>query len=154
MSMTANDPAVVDANEFTVRRAVTIHAPLEKVWEAVTDPQHISAWFSDSAEVELVVGGEGNLAWKDHGSYPLVVERIEAPRLVAYRWSFESGGAIDLDHSTVFTFTLEPLEIGTQLTVVETGFDSLDDPGVRMESNRGGWTEELDELVAYLEGGS
>ena len=41
---------------------------------------------------------------------------------------------------------------GTTLTVVESGFDALGDPIARMEDNRGGWTSELDELVAYLEG--
>jgi hypothetical protein len=38
------------------------------------------------------------------------------------------------------------------LTVVESGFDTLSDPAASMESNRGGWNSELDELVAYLEG--
>jgi hypothetical protein len=38
--------------------------------------------------------------------------------------------------------------------VVESGFDSLVNPVERMEGNRSGWDSELDELVAYLEGGS
>ena len=50
--------------------------------------------------------------------------------------------------------TLEAIEGGTQLTVVESGFDTLSTPVESMESNRGGWDHELDELVAYLEGGS
>ena len=54
--------------------------------------------------------------------------------------------------STVFRFTLMPADGGTQLTVVESGFQNLEDPFSRMEDNRGGWTSELDELVAYLEG--
>ncbi len=54
----------------------------------------------------------------------------------------------------MFRFTLEPLDGGaaTQLTVVESGFDNLRDPATAMESNRGGWDSELDELVAFVEG--
>ena len=40
---------------------------------------------------------------------------------------------------------------GTVLTVVERGFGTLTDPQAALESNRGGWTAELDELVAYVE---
>ena len=36
------------------------------------------------------------------------------------------------------------------LSVVESGFGLLRDPLEAMQSNRQGWTDELDELVAYL----
>ena len=55
-------------------------------------------------------------------------------------------------HSTVFTFTLEPVPDGTQLTVVETGFDRTSDPAANMASHAEGWVSELDKLVALLEG--
>ena len=73
--------------------------------------------------------------------------------MITYRWGNEGGAPLSIDSAstTVFTFTLEPIDGGTQLTVVETGFDSQTDPAASMESNRGGWTSELDELVAYLE---
>ena len=41
---------------------------------------------------------------------------------------------------------------GTQLTVVETGFETTSDPAANLESHRGGWDSELDELVAFVEG--
>ena len=85
--------------------------------------------------------------------------RWTQPRLVTYRWNNDDAlerlpGELDVDHSTVFTFTLEPVSGGTQLTVVETGFDATSDPAANLESHRGGWEGELDKLVALLESGS
>ena len=160
MSMTDNQPSVVDNDEFTVRRTVTIAAPIEKVWAAVTEPEHISRWFGQSTVLdELAVGARGSFSWDDYGTIPVLIEELDPPHVVAYRWSNASGNTIeadevDPDHSTVFRFTLEAVNGGTQLTVVESGFDTLSTPAESMESNRGGWNSELDELVAYLEGGS
>ena len=86
------------------------------------------------------------------------VEAIEEPRLVTYRWANDDASGvlpdeID-DHATVFTFTLESVPDGTQLTVVETGFDATSDPAANMEAHRRGWDGELDKLVALLEGGA
>jgi len=51
----------------------------------------------------------------------------------------------------VFTFTLEPVTDGTQLTVVETGFDRTSDPAANMAAHQEGWVSELDKLVALFE---
>ena len=155
MSMTTNQPSVVDEAEFTVRRTITINASIAKVWAAITEAEHLSRWFPDRAELAPVaVGAEGSLVWDDHGTFPIVVEQVDPLRSITYRWNNESGVPVDSARSTVFTFTLEPRDAATQLTVVESGFDSLSDPAAAMESNRGGWNFELDELVAYLESGS
>ena len=78
---------------------------------------------------------------------------------MTYRWSNDDAlGAppaeLDEEHSTVFTFTLEPVAGGTVLTVVETGFDRTSDPVANLESHREGWDGELDKLVALVESGS
>jgi uncharacterized protein YndB with AHSA1/START domain len=159
MRMTTNQPAVVDEAEFTVRRTIRIAAPIDKVWSAVTEPEHISLWFGQAAFDGEGVGARGTLSWPDAGHVPLRIEAIDAPRMVSYRWSNDDAlGAlpeeVDEEHSTVFTFTLEPVSNGTQLTVVETGFETTSDPAANLESHRGGWDFELDELVALLEADS
>jgi len=154
---TPNPPSVVDAEGFTVRRTIEIAAPREKVWAAVTEPEHIAGWFSDTATLAaLETGAEGVLHWHDHGDFPFRVEAVDPPYSVAYRWGNElahgrPSEAWDAQGSTVFTFTLEEIPSGTRLTVVETGFDAYGDPVAAMEDNRGGWDYELDELVAYVE---
>jgi hypothetical protein len=53
--------------------------------------------------------------------------------------------------STVFTFTLDEVDGGTQLNVIETGFENTSAPLENLESHRTGWNEELDKLVALVE---
>ena len=157
MTTTSNSTAsVVDPLAFSVRRTIDIAAPVAKVWSAVTEPEHISRWFG---RAELDEKGVGSLTWPDRGPVPLRVEAIDPPRTVTYRWSNDDAldrlpDTLDEDHSTVFTFTLEPTADGTRLTVVESGFDRTSDPAANLESHRGGWDAELDKLVALLEAGS
>jgi uncharacterized protein YndB with AHSA1/START domain len=165
MSMTTNPPSVVDPDGFTVRRTITITASVEKVWAAITEAEHLARWFPHSAVLPSAsIGTRGVFTWDDYGSFPVRVEEVDPPRSIAYRWSnsapvsapIDEVNEIELnaDRSTVFRFTVEAIEGGTQLTVVETGFGTLANPSASMEDNRGGWNSELDELVAYLEGGS
>lgn len=160
MTTTANQPAVADASELTVRRTITIAAPVERVWAAITEAEHIAKWFGQAATLdEVAVGATGVFSFEGYGDFPVRIEELDPPRTIAYRWSNDNARALDPEQvdphrSTVFRFTLEPLDGGTQLTVVESGFGTLADPAASLESNRTGWTSELDELVAYLEGGS
>jgi len=156
MSTIGTASSVIDADQYTVRRTIEIAAPVDSVWSAVTDPAHISAWFGTTVLDGSGVGAVGTMSWPDHGSIPLRIEAIDAPRSVSYRWSNDDAkGAypeqLDEDNSTVFTFTLEPTDDGTRLTVVETGFDHTSDPAANMESHRDGWNIELDKLIALLE---
>jgi uncharacterized protein YndB with AHSA1/START domain len=156
--MTTNPPAVADQGQLTVRRTIRIAAPVEKVWSAVTEPEHISRWFGEAALDGSGPGARGSLFWADRGHVPLRIEAIDPPRTVSYRWSNDeaAGGGlpeeVDDAHSTVFTFTLTATADGTELTVVETGFETTADPAANLESHRAGWDSELDALVDLLEG--
>ncbi|WP_448808819.1 SRPBCC family protein [Agromyces bauzanensis] len=153
--MTDNQASVIDEAAFTVRRSIHIAAPLEKVWSAVTEPEHISRWFGRVALDGSGAGAKGTITFPDYGAVPLMVEAVDAPRMVSYRWGNDAVAplpdAVD-DHSTVFTFTLEEVAGGTQLTVAETGFDRTSDPAANMADHAEGWVSELDKLVALLEG--
>jgi uncharacterized protein YndB with AHSA1/START domain len=125
----------------------------------VTEPQHISRWFGEAELDGAGVGARGSLSWPDRGAVPLRVEAMDPPRSVSYRWSNDDAldrlpDELDVEHSTVFTFTLDPVDGGTELTVVESGFDHTSDPAANLESHRGGWETELDSLRAVLESGS
>ncbi|CAN5374762.1 SRPBCC family protein [soil metagenome] len=153
--MSTDESSVIDADEFTVSRTIFIAAPIEKVWAAITEAEHIAKWFPEHATLSPVeVGTTGIFGWADYGDFPVRIEELDPPHTIAYRWGNSSATASTLEsgESTVFRFTLEPADAGTQLTVIESGFDAFRDPAASMESNRGGWNSELDELVAYLEG--
>jgi len=157
MSETTNASAVVDEGTFTVQRTIHINATLEKVWAAVTEPALISQWFGRADFDGSGPGAVGTLSWDDHGSFPVRIEAVDAPRSITYRWSNDDAlGAIpdtlDEATSTVFTFTLEAMDVGTQLTVVETGFENTSNPLANLNDHRDGWNAELDELVALVEG--
>lgn len=157
VNMTDDEASVIDEGTFSVRRTIRIDAPVEKVWRAVTEPEHISRWFGRTVLTGAGVGATGTMTFEGYGAVPIRVEAIEEPRLVAYRWGNDDALGELADHvddasSTVFTFTLEAVAGGTQLTVVETGFERTSDPVANLESHRTGWDSELDKLVALLEG--
>ncbi|MGH8992013.1 MAG: SRPBCC domain-containing protein, partial [Acidimicrobiia bacterium] len=54
---------------------------------------------------------------------------------------------------TYVEFTLEPVDTGTRLTVVESGFAQLAEDAYRKayDGNTEGWASELGELVDYLD---
>jgi uncharacterized protein YndB with AHSA1/START domain len=99
------------------------------------------------------------LTWEGYGTVPVRIEAIDPPRLVSYRWCNDDAAGqlpdhLDEETSTVFTFTLTEIDGGTELTVVETGFDRTSDPVGNLESHREGWDGELDKLVALVEDAS
>ena len=158
MSMTDNPAAVVDEDALIVRRTIRIAASIDKVWSAVTDPAHISQWFGVTALDGAGAGATGTITFHDYGDVPLRVEAIDEPHSVTYRWGNDDAGElldhIDEERTTVFTFTLEEIETGTQLTVVETGFENTSNPLSNVRDHGKGWTDELNKLVALLESGS
>ncbi|MDJ0334046.1 SRPBCC domain-containing protein [Salinibacterium sp. G-O1] len=156
MRTTNNEASVIDTTALTVRRTITIAAPIDSVWSAVTVPEHISQWFGRVELSPVSICATGTITWPERAPLALRIEALDAPRMIAYRWCGDGQREVtpqqmDEEHSTVFTFTLEEYEGGTRLTVVETGFDTASDPIADMEDHRGGWDAELDKLVALLE---
>ncbi len=140
-----------------IERTVTIAAPVERVWELITRPEHLGRWFGDAgAEIDLRPGGAMTLRWSESGTVRGRVERVEPTSLFSYRWApFADPGGEEPGpgNSTLVEFTLEPEGEGTRLRVVESGFASLatsDEQRRRnAEGNTGGWRAELAELDLY-----
>ncbi len=159
MTTTEDPRTIIDGDAYTVRRSIHISAPVDKVWAAVTEPEHMSTWFAPTTTLDgRGVGATGVFTFDQNDSIPVRIEEIDAPRMIAYCWSNDdaaaakAGGAhpatIDDAHSLIMRFTLEPTATGTQLTVVETGFETTTDPAFNMESHRLGWNGILDQLIA------
>ncbi|MGN7859425.1 SRPBCC domain-containing protein [Microbacterium sp. 22303] len=153
-STTRNEASIADDRAFTVTRSISIAAPAEKVWRAITEPEHLSLWFGRTV---LDGAGVGTMTFDGHGAVPIRVEAIDAPRSVTYRWSNDNAldrlpVELDEENSTVFRFTLAPEGEGTRLTVVESGFEKTSDPLANIESHRRGWDAELDKLIALFGG--
>ena len=57
-----------------VTREVVLEAPLEEVWDALTDPAELAEWFANDVELELEPGGDGVFRWDDGEERHAVVE--------------------------------------------------------------------------------
>ena len=131
-------------------RTIEVAAPRERVWAAITEPSELLRWFpTRGAHVDLRVGGEMRLVW-DESADEAVIEVIEPPELLTFRWRPEGR---DQPFPTV-SIALREVANGTEVTLTESGFASLpDEIGRRSyEGNLEGWAGELDELVEYLAG--
>jgi uncharacterized protein YndB with AHSA1/START domain len=136
---------------FDITRTIDIKAPAEKVWAAITEPDLIAQWFGDSCEFDATPGGTGYFGWPHHGRHRVVVEHVDKPKTLVYRWARDADVDPVPGSSTVVRFDLTEVEGGTRLTLLETGFDELADPQAAHDDNTGGWKAELGELVEFLE---
>lgn len=140
-----------------IEREVLIDAPVERVWELITEPEHVGTWFSDAgADIDLRPGGELTMRWEDHGTVNARVEQVEPRRVFSYRWAARQDlGRVELTdgNSTLVEFTLAPEGDATRVRVVESGFAGLDssedERRAKREGNVEGWQIELGHLIEH-----
>ena len=141
----------------TIRRTIVVPVDRDKVWASLTETDLISTWFSDSTTLSaLEPGATGRFDWDGYGNFPFEVTEVEPESVFGYRWSGIPAEELLSDDSTLVRFELADAADGTEITVIESGFEKL--PGgtayrrTRLEQNRDGWNIELDELALALEG--
>jgi uncharacterized protein YndB with AHSA1/START domain len=140
-----------------IERETTIAAPVERVWELLTEAEHVGRWFADAgAEIDLRPGGALVMHWTQYGTSRARIEAVEPHRRFAYRWApfKDPGGEEPVDgNSTLVEFTLSPDGDATRLRVVESGFAALacsdEQRAKNVEGNTEGWAAELGELADY-----
>jgi len=139
-------------SELIVTRTLHIAAHPSAVWAALTEAELISEWFGDDTTIDLRVGGVGSLVWDQWGKYGFIIEELDAPNTFAYRWVRKPDTDPAVDPTTLVRFTLVEKDGGTELTVVETGWEQFGEDGPKFaRENTQGWLEELDELRDFLE---
>jgi uncharacterized protein YndB with AHSA1/START domain len=87
-----------------IRREVVVEAPLEDVWAALTNAEHLGAWFGAEVELEARPDGPISFRFADGSSRRGVVEAVEPPGRFAFRWrsvGIGDGGVSVGDGSTV-----------------------------------------------------
>ena len=135
-----------------IERTVEIAHPPARVWTALTTAEGLGTWFGHQATIDLRPGGSAQMTWNSGDQAEMRIERVEEPTTFGFTWHIYGLPAED-PRRTYVEFTLEPVDTGTRLTVVETGFAQLpeDDYRKAFESNTEGWASEIDELVEYLD---
>jgi len=165
-----------------IEKRVILRAPVARVWRAITDAQEFGRWFGVELNGPFVAGKtvvgtfDENLNeaaiveyQKSRGLAPskikivesnavfCTVERIEPQRYFSFRWiPYGIDAEVDpnAEPTTLVEFRLEEVGGGTQLTIVESGFDRV--PAHRRERafrmNEGGWTAQAENIQKYVEG--
>ena len=141
-----------------IEREILVAAPVERVWEVLTKPEHIAVWFGPGTpSVDLRPGGYLVLDHGDYGPFPTRIEKVDPPSYLAYRWASGHPGEPATDtNSTLVEFTLVAEGGSTRLTVTESGFATLVIPVGReanasYESHTQGWTEVVQALARHAE---
>jgi uncharacterized protein YndB with AHSA1/START domain len=138
-----------------IEREIVLDAPVERVWQIITEPEHIRRWFAfDGASIDLQPGGQIVLHWKEHGTYLARVVAVEPPHRFAYRGAYRPDEEPRDGNATLVEFTILPEGSGSRLRVVESGFRDLDLPEEERAKwaadNTQGWAGAFATLQAYL----
>ena len=111
--------------------------PPEKVWRAITEPEHLAAWFPTDIEGERAAGARVRFVFRN-GEGPAIdgqVLAFDPPSLLELRWGDEE----------TLRFELRPSRAGTVLTFLNT-FDQVG----KAARDAAGWHACLDVLSLRL----
>jgi len=105
-----------------VCREVTLPGGRERVWSALTEGGQLSAWFGADVQMDPTPGALATFRWGDGWERGAVVEEVDAPRRLAFRWlPFERtpAGRTIVGPAGRVEFELAESEEGTRLSVTE-----------------------------------
>jgi len=98
----------------TVERSIDLDAPIDEVWQTLTDPDELAGWLGAEVSIDLEPAGVGQVVDADGTVRHVLVTTVEPGQRLAWHW-WEDGG----DLSSVEITTL-PLSSGTRVRVIET----------------------------------
>ena len=154
-----NDAAAAPPSTDRIEKQVVYDAPRSRVWRALTDVREFSAWFGVALASPFAPGAAvaGKIVSKgyEHVTLTLWVETMEPEHRFSFRWhpyAIQPGVDYSGEPTTLVTFTLDEVPGGTQLTVVESGFDAI--PEYRraqaFTSNAKGWAAQVENIRKHL----
>lgn len=145
----------------SIYKEITLRAPLERVWRALTDRTEFGEWFGVLLDGPFRVGekitGQITHPGCEHMAFEAWVERMDLEQCFAFRWQ---PHATDPEHdysnepSTLVEFRIEEADGGTRLTVTESGFDAIPEEhrGAAFMRNEGGWSEQMKNIASHVGG--
>jgi uncharacterized protein YndB with AHSA1/START domain len=141
-----------------IEREIDIDAPIEVVWAVITQPEHITNWFVDSAEVEVRPGGKGRFGWDRKNTdvqylVNLRVERLDPPHFFSFRWGHPDGEEANETNATLVEFDLEDRGGSTRLRLIESGLAGIAGSDEAKETSfaehTSGWAAIVERLRDY-----
>lgn len=139
---------------IAVERSIWINAPRERVWQAITDPEQLTQWFSPGTQWQgtgLKVGGRMYVLNPETNAemYTQVIEVVNPPAQLVTRSVPEPG-----EFATVTNWMLLEENGGTRLAIIYSGYELMptDIRQQRMEENAFGFGMMLGNIKASVEG--
>ncbi|MDT5244630.1 MAG: hypothetical protein QOD36_2006 [Mycobacterium sp.] len=153
-----------------IEKEVLLRAPLERVWQAISDADEFGRWFGVRFDGLFVPGtsitGVITPTTVDEAvakmqephagkSDTWAIVAVEPKRRLAFRWhpfGVEEGVDYSQEPTTLVEFTLAETTDGVLLRIVESGFDKI--PAERrasaFEANSEGWAKQTELVSKYL----
>jgi uncharacterized protein YndB with AHSA1/START domain len=142
-----------------IEKEIVLRAPRSRVWRALANAQEFGAWFGIKFEGAFKPGQriEGQLTSPgyEHVTMEFAIERMDPESLMSYRWhpyAVEPGVDFSSEPTTLVEFHLEEVAGGTQLRIVESGFDRI--PLARraeaFRMNDDGWASQLENIERHV----
>ena len=142
-----------------IEKHVVLRTPRGRVWQALSNAQEFGNWFGVKLDGPFKAGARvrGKVTHKGYEDAPfeLTIDRIEPEHQLAWRWhpnAVDPKAEYSQEPMTSVVFQLDDAPVGTRLTVVESGFDSL--PASRRaaayEGNEKGWAMQMEAINKFI----
>lgn len=80
-----------------IDRSVTVDAPIERLWQAISTADGLEAWLGGEVELDPRPGRPVLVRWPDRSTSRGLVERVEPPHRFVFRWRrIEGAGLLGL----------------------------------------------------------
>ena len=149
-----------------IEKSAVLHAPLERVWNAVGDSAQFGTWFGMDIDQPFVEGAtvtavmsatevDDEIAAQQKpyagAACPLQIVTVDPPKRLAFRWNPLPDPEF-ADVTTLVEFTLTEVDDGVLLEIVESGFDALpaSHRTTAFDNNSGGWAAQLRLVGRYV----
>jgi uncharacterized protein YndB with AHSA1/START domain len=138
---------------LAVERSVLIKVPIERVWQALTNPAQLEQWYAPGCPWEIPAlepGATIKFHNTDTDIQLATIEVVKPLQEFTLRWQLDP---MHPGLTLTNTFRLEPENGSTRVTVSQSGYESLPD-GMREEQLRqdaDAYTAIAESLKSYLE---
>ena len=106
-----------------IEKKITISAAVEKVWEALTEPNQLGKWMLMPTTFQPVVGKEFTFKAEENEKWDGIiyckVREVEINKKLVFTWN------PGIDAETLVTILISEKEGKTNLTLIHTGWENL-----------------------------
>lgn len=137
-----------------------ISSPVENVWKAITEAEHLSNWFPVSAEASPGIGGTILLNWRDEFVWKFHIKDWQENRYLKLEYDNVRDSSLPEDYRNTahsiskimsVEYRLTPESGSTNLELVHDGFGTGPEWDTEYTDIDNGWNCELRSLKLYVE---